>query len=124
MHSLFNVLNLTEWDIISRGVMDHQPGMVLFLTLFLWLTAYGLMQVIIGVMVEHTLMASAAMEKEHEAQHRKGRMQIIHEIHDMLRMTDADGDNHISYDELEYGLTESPELSDLFERVNLPENFT
>ncbi len=50
------VLTLDSWaDGIARHVITNQPGMVIFFLLFLMVTSYGLLNLVVGVIVENTL---------------------------------------------------------------------
>jgi len=63
MFTLFQVLTLEGWAMsVVRPVIEVSPAMVLFFITFLFLTSFGLMNIVIGVIVENTLQAAAQNE--------------------------------------------------------------
>jgi voltage-gated sodium channel len=63
MFTLFQVLTLEGWAMsVVRPVIQVSPSMVFFFITFLFLTSFGLMNIVIGVIVENTLQAAAQNE--------------------------------------------------------------
>merc|ERR1712125_131213 len=58
MNTLFGLITLSEWSLISRPVSEQQPLAMILLVLFTMSTTYGVMNVVIGAMVEHALDAA------------------------------------------------------------------
>merc|ERR1719420_611805 len=59
MYTLFQVLTLESWSMaIVRPVLTKKPGLVIFFIMFLFITTFGLLNVVVGVIVENTLEAS------------------------------------------------------------------
>jgi len=56
MYTLFQVLTLESWSmIISRPLMDVHPVLFVAIISFILLTTFGLLNIIVGVVVENTL---------------------------------------------------------------------
>jgi voltage-gated sodium channel len=92
MFSLFQVVTLDGWcDDIVRHIIYFQPILALLFLGFLVLTAFGLMNVVIGVIVENTLAGAAVadetVQKEQSAKRRKalGQLQVMLELSDTKR---------------------------------------
>merc|ERR1719183_2542399 len=65
MFTLFNLALLTEdWDNVGRAVLEEQPALLIFLLLFLCINTFGLMNVIVGVIVDNTLAAAEAVNND------------------------------------------------------------
>lgn len=92
MFTLFQVVTLDGWcDDIVRHILYFQPILALLFLGFLVLTAFGLMNVVIGVIVENTLAGAAVadetVQKEQSAIRRKalGQLQVMLELSDTKR---------------------------------------
>merc|ERR1712166_1692353 len=58
MVSLFNMVLMTgEWELVLRPILESQRLMALFFYLMLILCSFGILNVIIGVVVERTTEA-------------------------------------------------------------------
>merc|ERR1719420_19079 len=56
MFTLFQVLTLENWSNgVVRHVLTNQPHLALFFFTYLMLTSYGLLNLVVGVIVEGTL---------------------------------------------------------------------
>ena len=57
MLTLLDIAVLAEWNEIVRPVQAHQPWLLLVFILFLLITAFGMLNVMIGVIVDSTAAA-------------------------------------------------------------------
>merc|ERR1719316_267405 len=65
MYTLFQMVTLENWaDGVARHVVSNQPMMALFFLVFLLLTTFGLLNLVVGVIVENTLTAAANNEEK------------------------------------------------------------
>merc|ERR1719262_539746 len=65
MFTLFNLALLTEdWDNVGRATLEKQPYLLIFLLLFIAVNTFGLMNVIVGVIVDNTLAAGEAVNND------------------------------------------------------------
>jgi voltage-gated sodium channel len=118
MFTLFQVLTLEGWAMsVVRPIMDVYPSMVFFFLTFLFLTSFGLMNIVIGVIVENTLQAAAQNED-------KLREIMEKELHDNLTMlreifleADVDQDGMMSRDEFRLCM----DRSDVQEKLSVME---
>merc|ERR1712113_835099 len=79
--------------------MGHMPWIWLVFIIFMMLTTFSVMNVILAVIVESVLESAvnhkAEVVKQHEAETRKAGMKVD----EVFRATDADGDGQITKDE-------------------------
>ena len=67
MYTLFQILTLESWSMavvrpVSVSESGRSPGFFYVIFVFLWLTSFGLMNIVIGVIVENTLNAAKQNE--------------------------------------------------------------
>merc|ERR1712224_918092 len=92
MYTLFQVLTLENWaDGIARHVLSKQPAMVLFFVLFLMFTTFGIMNLVVGVIVENTLSASRNNEEKIKKMQEKERTRVLQHLRDIFLIADEDG---------------------------------
>lgn len=61
MTTLFQILTLDDWMQIVRPIIEtHQPGMLYFFVLFIFVTTFGILNLLVGVLVEHQVTVSKA----------------------------------------------------------------
>jgi len=124
MHTLFNMATLNEWSIITRPIAQEQPWLLFILVAFTMLTAYGVMNVLIGVMVEHALAANANFITSKELEHKAGQMRLIDIVATLLTQADANGDGCITLAEFEDAINSNGTLAHLLSQVDLPDGCT
>merc|ERR1719359_221728 len=100
--TLVQVLTRDGWcDGIVRHVLHKQPNMWIPFYVFMVLASFGLMNVIVGVIVENTLQA-AKMADERVLLHdewEKGK--IVDQVVDILTMSDLDRSGNIAANEFQ-----------------------
>mmetsp|Transcript_26646 Transcript_26646/g.62151 ORF Transcript_26646/g.62151 Transcript_26646/m.62151 type:complete len:278 (+) Transcript_26646:476-1309(+) len=119
MFSLFQVMTLDGWcDDIVRHVVYRQPLMGVFFVVFLFLTAFGLMNVVVGIIVENTLAAAQVADRRAEEHEAWARKQAVEQLTDLLVRSDSHRTGEISITELQVA-HESVVVQDLFEKIGL-----
>merc|ERR1719335_1908056 len=59
MYSLFQIMTLESWSsTIVRHVLSNQPSMAIFILMFVLSATFGLLNLVVGVIVENTLTAA------------------------------------------------------------------
>eukprot|EP00747_Dinoflagellata_sp_TGD_P114644 gnl/TRDRNA2_/TRDRNA2_171975_c0_seq1.p1 gnl/TRDRNA2_/TRDRNA2_171975_c0~~gnl/TRDRNA2_/TRDRNA2_171975_c0_seq1.p1 ORF type:complete len:602 (-),score=96.97 gnl/TRDRNA2_/TRDRNA2_171975_c0_seq1:532-2145(-) len=71
MLSLFSISLVAEWPEVARPVGEIQPILVFLMIFFVLLTALGILNIIIGIIVEKTSEAMNAVRESHAEAHRK-----------------------------------------------------
>lgn len=101
MYSLVQVLTLESWNMtIGRPLVEREPMLFALLLLFIFLTTFGLLNIIVGVIVENTLNIA---QSDQELQDRRMQRQLLHEL-EFLRQVfeDADFDGSGTLDREEF----------------------
>jgi len=119
MFSLFQVMTMDGWcDDIVRHVVHRQPWMGLFFVIFLFLTAFGLVNVVIGIIVENTLAAAQVASRKAEEDEARARRRAVEQLTDLLVRSDSRRTGEISIAELQVA-HESAIVQDLFKKIGL-----
>lgn len=101
MFTLFQVLTLDGWaDDIVRHVVYRQPFLGVFFIGFILLTSFGLMNVVIGIIVENTLAAAQVVDKRKEEKQAKTRKATVEQLVSILERSDSSRSGLISIEEL------------------------
>lgn len=102
MFTLFQVVTLDGWcDDIVRHIMYFQPMLAILFVGFLVLTAFGLMNVVIGVIVENTLSGAAVADEAVQKQTSLTRTKALDQLEVMLELSDTNRTGSISLQELQ-----------------------
>lgn len=106
MFTLFQVMTLDAWsDEIVRHVVYRQPGMVAFFLLYVVVSAFGMMNVVVGIIVENTLAAAAVAEKRSQEKMQKARRDAVDKLADILVTSAANRSGTMTQDELQLACT-------------------
>jgi len=124
MYTLFSLITLSEWSTVSRPIAEIQPWILPALIAFTMVTAFGVMNVVIGIMVEHALDAAMKCTQLQDEQHKQEQMRFILDIRQVMIEADENGDGFISLEELESAINRNVVLAGLMSQVDLPDNFT
>mmetsp|Transcript_73671 Transcript_73671/g.137688 ORF Transcript_73671/g.137688 Transcript_73671/m.137688 type:complete len:459 (+) Transcript_73671:40-1416(+) len=100
MLTLFQVMTLDGWcDDIVRHVIYRQPWMAAFFVAFLFITAFGVMNVVVGVIIENTLTAAQVANARVEQQQTAERAKAMDELQAFLEFSDTECTGMISREE-------------------------
>merc|ERR1719362_2077201 len=124
MFSLFSLITLSEWSIITRPLYEKSPYMLVFMVAFAVLTAYGMMNVMVGVMVEQALEATKRFEAAEEAELKHRQMELISSVAQMLAdfTVHEDGDGVLSAEDLQLAVDTNQALANMLMKMDLPSN--
>lgn len=120
--SLFQTMTLSQWStIIYRPIFEQNPAIIIILVPFIMLTTVGLLNIIVGVVVDSTI-SSSANNAERE---RKEQVKTHNRVMDSLRMVfeeaDTDGGGSLDKDELLKCLRR-PHVRDRLKLLEIPVN--
>jgi len=120
MYSLFQILTLDSWSSgIARHVMTNQPEMMFFFLVFLLFTHYGLLNLVVGVIVENTLSAARNNEEKIRQEQDKEQKRTLEHLKDIFKLADEDGSGDLDRGEFFRCLT-NPEVEKKMKLINLP----
>lgn len=120
MFSLFQVISMESWSMqIARPVLKESPWLFFFFLTFLMLTTFGMLNIIVGVIVENTLQAA---NDEQLAQARLREQQILGELLEMRTVfEEADEDSNGDVDVEEFrNICQRSEVVEKLERFDIP----
>jgi len=100
MLSLFNMVLLDEWSVLVRPVAQKYPYAVPLFIVFVIFTACGVVNVIIGIIVESTNDAAARFRNANHQAKMEHKMRLVQALSDVMKELDTDGDDHLSREEL------------------------
>jgi len=91
MYSLFQVVTLESWSSgIARHIITNQPEMMMFFLTFLLFTHYGLLNLVVGVIVENTLSAARNNEEKIKQEQDKEQKRTLEHLKDIFKLADED----------------------------------
>jgi len=124
MLTLFNMAIMAEWTEIVRPVSQKQPHYVLVFLVFAMIVSFGVMNVIIGMIVENVMGNAKAMEAEDVARELKRKGDVVEQIRLLIIDLDTDGDNEITLEELKSSMREveggDSKMTELLKTADLP----
>merc|ERR1719359_2783554 len=80
MYTLFNVVILAEFAEFGRAMIEKQPEMAIFFVFFIVFTTFGILNVIIGVIVDNTMEAAKSMDEEHDKRKKQEQLKVLEQI--------------------------------------------
>jgi len=106
MFTLFQITTLDGWcDDVVRHIVYFQPLMGIFFVVYLLLTAFGLMNVVVGIIVENTLAAASVSDSAIEKDRVQMRKRALDQLQIMLELSDSDRSGMITIQELKAAAT-------------------
>merc|ERR1719456_486542 len=101
MFTLFNIVLMTgDWDITGRAVVETQPSLFPFFLFFILFTTFGVMNVIIGVIVDNTMEAARANQDSRDNSLMIHRVELLEKIRLACFAFDTNGSGEIDVSEL------------------------
>jgi voltage-gated sodium channel len=122
MLSLFNMALLTDWSNVIWPVYETHPAVTLVLILFIVVTSLGVLNVIIGLIVERTNAAAEKMSGEDRELERRMQLDAVVQLTKMMCELDANHDGWLSLDEMGSAI-DNPKFTDMMKQINLPLGF-
>merc|ERR1719247_2492476 len=84
MYTLFNISLGEETTIVMRAAYERQIFMLFFFVFFIVFMSFGVLNVIIGVIVDSTNEAAKAMEREDIEKIKKEKLKVLLKIREMV----------------------------------------
>jgi len=122
MLTLYNMVLLDEWSVVVRPVAKEKPFLVPLFVVFVVFTSCGVMNVIVGIIVEGTTEASIRYEKQNHQLRVRVKMQKVDELWGIMNQLDQNGDGQLSEAEVLAAIF-NEKFSELFSEFDLPKGF-
>lgn len=120
MYTLLQVMTLDSWSSgVARHVIENQWYMSIFFLLFLLLSTHGILNVVVSVIVEHTLTAAQINESRRKIREDRKRKEELERITEIFKLADEDGSGVLDLEEFLKNL-QKPEVHWALAEVGLP----
>lgn len=120
MFTLFQVLTFESWsERIVRHVMQKQPAMVVFFVFFIAVTSFGLLNIVVGVIVESTLRTSENDENKIRRSQERDRHRVFDHLRDIFEYADDDGSGTLTLAEVNRAIAK-PEICNKLKMIEFP----
>lgn len=123
MLTMFNMMLLDGWSSVIAKVAAANPEFILFFIVYLTVTSFGLINVLIGVIVENTNKAALNMQQQDlkkKVQHKVG---LVSQLAELVRHLDADSDGTLTPYEFSRAL-QSDGLFEFLNELDMPKGLT
>lgn len=101
MLTLFQVATLSHWsEGVVRHVMRKQPEMVFFFLFFIIFVTFGLLNIVVGVIVENVLQTAKINEAKKKKKQEMDKQRIMNHLRQFFEMADADNSGTLQVDEV------------------------
>merc|ERR1719277_73483 len=118
MYSLFQVMSVEGWIGIARAAVAERPWTAFFFIIYMSLTSFSIMHVVVAVIVQNTL-TTAACRGEEEASVREAREQeALVKIAQVFELSDHDGNGEVTRSEFQKAL-ENADVVEHLVKVNV-----
>eukprot|EP00747_Dinoflagellata_sp_TGD_P091366 gnl/TRDRNA2_/TRDRNA2_165028_c0_seq3.p1 gnl/TRDRNA2_/TRDRNA2_165028_c0~~gnl/TRDRNA2_/TRDRNA2_165028_c0_seq3.p1 ORF type:complete len:715 (-),score=129.48 gnl/TRDRNA2_/TRDRNA2_165028_c0_seq3:45-2189(-) len=125
MYTLFNIVILAEWPEIGRAVIEKQAHIFPVFLFFIIFSAFGLTNVVIGVIVQNMTDAAAEVENSANKFQALGNLKVMKRVHDLIYNIDNEHGNLINYHNFQEAWHKNPEVADSIQSaISLPRNTT
>lgn len=99
MFTLFQVLTLEAWADICRCAMKHEPWVWIFFLLYLSLTTYAIMNIVIAVIVDNTAEQAMKQKQDLHKKEEEEKRQAAQKISEIFLAADADKNGEVTKEE-------------------------
>ncbi|CAJ1339866.1 unnamed protein product [Effrenium voratum] len=122
MLTLFNICLIDGWSTVVWPQMLYNPIMVVPMIIFMSVTCFGLMNALIGVIVERTTAAHQSMNEVQDEAVREMKMHMVAELLSAIDDSDEDSNGVINLQEFRQ-VQRKPHAAQIFAALNLPPGF-
>merc|ERR1711959_861673 len=99
--------------------MSVNPFLSFFFVVFILFANYGILNIVVGVIVKHTLGSAAVTDRVVEEEQQEVKKLILRDLRKLFEMTDTDKSGTITQQELEAALLED-KVREKFDDLNIP----
>lgn len=120
MFTLFQVVTLEQWsENIVRHVMVKQPWMVPFFMVVIAITTFGLLNIVVGVIVENTLATSERDDNKIKRSKERDRQRVFNHLREIFEAADEDGSGTLNLAEVRKAINK-PEIYNKLKMIEFP----
>lgn len=104
MFTLFQITTTEDWVSISRSAMSTQPWTCAFFVLYLYVTTFAAMNVVVAVIVENTLDQAGAQRAKFEQKAKESKENAAATIYKAFCAADVDSNGTVTKEEFIEGI--------------------
>jgi len=120
LFTLFQVVTLDQWsDTIARHVVKNQPGMVVFFLLIICIVTFGLLNIIVGVVVENALATAARDQNKIRKAKERNRQLVFNQLRAIFEDADVDNSGTLTFEEVDVAI-KKPEIYNKLRMIDFP----
>lgn len=120
MLTFFQICVMDEWsENIVRHVKFNQPGMEWMFVVFVCFTTFGILNIVVGVVVENTLQMAKQSDVKIKKKKEKDRMRILNHLREFFESSDEDGSGTLTPDEVKAAM-DNPDNMKKLALLDLP----
>lgn len=118
--TLFQIMTLSQWSaVILRPVVEQYPAIIMIMIPFLCITTVGLLNIIVGVVVETTLLSASTNAEKENKEMQKMHAKIMESLKVVFEEADTDGGGTLDKKELHKSL-KKPHVRDRLRVLDIP----
>lgn len=120
MFTLFQIVTFESWaERVVRHVMQKQPGLVIFFVVFIAIASFGLLNIVVGVVVESTLSTSQKDENKVQRAQERDRNRVFDHLREIFEGADEDGNGMLTLSEVQKAINK-PEIYNKLKMIEFP----
>jgi voltage-gated sodium channel len=118
--SFLQIVTLDNWaELIVRDVVQVQPGMYVFFIAFICLGTFGVLNLMIGVVVERAIRTAATDSREQKRKKDRDRQLVFGQLREIFEAADVDNSGTLSLQEVEEAINK-PEIYNKLRMIDFP----
>eukprot|EP00927_Polykrikos_kofoidii_P080894 TRINITY_DN7790_c0_g1_i1.p1 TRINITY_DN7790_c0_g1~~TRINITY_DN7790_c0_g1_i1.p1 ORF type:complete len:641 (+),score=124.87 TRINITY_DN7790_c0_g1_i1:101-2023(+) len=120
MYSLFELMTLEGWEDVGRPMVETTPYMAVFLFVFIMVFTFGLLNMIVAMVVDRTLMQSRLAQETSEEEELEYMTNVLSCLKTTFKEIDFDKSGMVSKEELESALVTNEIVKTSLNRLDIP----
>lgn len=120
MYSLFELMTLEGWEDVGRPMVTVEPAMALFLFGFIMVFTFGLLNMIVAMVVEKTLLQARKVEELGDEEAKRKLAQELLWLKTVFEEADEDSSGSISREEFEHAVIENEKVKEGLRGLKIP----
>merc|ERR1719198_1359831 len=113
-------MTLSQWStVIIRPIFEQYPSILLIMIPFLCITTVGLLNIIVGVVVETTLLSASTNAEKEAKEMQKMHARVMESLKMVFEEADTDGGGTLDREELHKSL-KKPHVRDRLKLLDIP----
>lgn len=117
--TLIQVLTLDSWNEVARHVSQEHQYMTIVFLIFVVVGSFGILNIIVGVVVENTLSTSEIDRTNVRKKQENDRHMVFTQLREIFEAADADNSGTLTIDEVIHAL-DKPEVDSKLRMIDFP----